>query len=239
MPGGITLSIHSWVIRMSNRLIVIDTGIGNDRDRDGNPLFDHLHTDFDKRLAAVGVDRKDVDTVLMTHLHIDHVGWNTYHDGDSWRPMFPNARYIFSEFELRQWQQQPKRQKIYEDSIKPVLDAGLAHTLGASESVELGEGLLYMPTPGHSPGHASIILESNDEYAMFGGDLMHHPRQVSFPHWNSSFCEDKASAEVSRRHGLKWCVEHDALYFSTHFADSSVGRIELASDSNRYEWRFV
>lgn len=240
LPEELPVSIHSWIVRMPNRLIVIDTGIGNDRDRGGNPLFDHLHTDFAERLAAAGVDRQQVDTVLMTHLHIDHVGWNTYHDGERWRPMFPNARYIFSALELEQWQREPKRRTIYDDSIKPLLDAGLAHAVGRSEPPALGDGLLYMPTPGHSPDHASIILASKGECALFGGDVMHHPIQVSFPHWNSTFCEDKQGAEASRRRILEWCAARKAFYFSSHFAGSSAGVIESsAADPGRYAWRFA
>lgn len=240
LPDELTLSIHSWIIRMPNRLIVVDTGIGNDRDRDGSPFFDHLHTDFAERLASVGVDRQQVDTVLMTHLHIDHVGWNTYHDGISWKPMFPNARYVFSEQGLEHWRHDPKRQTIYGDSVQPVLDAGLAYVVDQTGSMDLGDGLRCISTPGHSPDHSVIVLESNGMYALFGGDIMHHPIQVSHPHWNSTFCEHKSGARNSRREVLQWSVEHQALYFSAHFAGSSAGRIELAAgDPGSYAWRFV
>lgn len=240
LPDELTLSIHSWIIRMPNRLIVIDTGIGNGRDRDGNPFFDHLHTDFAERLVSAGVDRQQVDTVLMTHLHIDHVGWNTYHDGVGWKPMFPNARYVLSEQGLEHWRHDPKRQIIYGDSIQPVLDAGLAHASDQTGSMDLGDGLRCMSTPGHSPDHSVIVLESKGRYALFGGDIMHHPIQVSLPHWNSTFCEHKPGAVESRRKVLRWSAEHQALYFSAHFANSSAGRIERATDDpSGYVWHFV
>lgn len=237
---NLPLSIHSWIVRMPERLIVIDTGIGNDRDRDGNPLFDHLHTDFAERLANAGVQREAVDMVVMTHLHIDHVGWNTYREGDHWRPMFPNARYVFSAHELDQWRHNPKRCAILADSLQPILDAGLSEPFDASHPVDLGDGLARLATPGHSPDHSSIVLTSAGQHAVFGGDVMHNPLQVENPHWNSTFCEDKPRATVSRQRVLAWCVEHDALYFSTHFADTSVGRIErTVSDSAHYSWRFA
>lgn len=240
VQGSLPLSIHSWIIRMPGRLIMIDTGVGNDRDRDGNPLFDHLHTDFAERLAAAGVEREAVDTVVMTHLHNDHVGWNTYREGGRWRPMFPNARYVFSARELDEWLHDPKRRVILEDSVQPILDAGLAEPYGPGHPVDLGDGLTQLATPGHTPDHASIVLTSAGQYALFGGDVMHNPLQVEHPQWNSTFCEDKPRAAMSRQLALAWCVEHDALYLSTHFADTSAGRIRhVGSDSSRYTWHFV
>lgn len=240
VQGNVMLSIHSWIVRLPNRLIVIDTGIGNDRDRAGDRLFDHLHTDFAERLAAAGVEREAVDTVILTHLHNDHVGWNTYRDGDAWRPMFPNARYVFSARELAEWRRDPKRRAIVADSLQPILDAGLAAPFDAAHPADLGAGLTPLATPGHTPDHASIVLESDGEYALFGGDVMHNPLQVEHPRWNSTFCENKPRAAESRQRVLDWCVDHDALYFSTHFADTSAGRItRSAPDPTCCAWRFV
>lgn len=240
VQGNLPLSIHSWIVRTPERLIVIDTGIGNDRDRDGDPLFDHLHTDFAERLAAAGVEREAVDTVIITHLHIDHVGWNTRREGDQWRPMFPNARYVFSAHELRAWQHDPKRATVYADSLQPILDAGLAQPYDAQHPVDLGAGLAHLATPGHTPDHASIMLASEGHYALFGGDVMHHPLQVEHPDWNSTFCEDKPRAARSRQRALAWCADHGALYLSTHFANTSAGHITRSpSDPVRFAWRFA
>jgi glyoxylase-like metal-dependent hydrolase (beta-lactamase superfamily II) len=240
VQGNLALSIHTWIVRMPGRLIVIDTGIGNDRDRDGSPLFDHLHTEFEARLAAAGVDREAVDTVVMTHLHNDHVGWNTHREGGRWRPMFPNARYIFSARELHEWLHDPKRRAILADSVQPILDAGLAAPFDAAHPADLGDGLSQLATPGHTPDHASIVLTSAGHHALFGGDVMHSALQVEYPHWNSTFCEDRPRATLSRQRVLAWCVEHDALYFSTHFANTSAGRIaRLESDPSRYTCIFL
>ncbi|WP_066456205.1 MBL fold metallo-hydrolase [Castellaniella caeni] len=238
LPENLTISVHAWVIRLPGRLIIIDTGIGNDRDRNGNPLFDHIHTDFAERLAGLGIDRNSVDTVIMTHLHIDHVGWNTHYDGTDWQPMFPHARYICSAPAIERWKNEPKRRTIYNDSIKPIVDAGLIHPMAGFDPTELGDGLTYTPTPGHSPDHASIILTSRGHHALFGGDIMHHPIQVSLPHWNSVFCEDPGGAENSRRRMLDWCAKNHALYLSSHFAGSSAGYIEQSTGRN-YTWRFA
>lgn len=239
LPENLTISVHAWVVRLPGQLIIIDTGIGNDRDRNGNPLFDHIHTDFAERLAALGIDRKKVDTVIMTHLHIDHVGWNTYRDGATWQPMFPHARYVCSASAAERWQSDPRRRTIYDDSIKPIVDAGLIHPMtGSGGPIELGNGLTYTPTPGHSPDHASIILTSHGEQALFGGDIMHHPIQVSHPRWNSVFCEDPDGAENSRRRMLEWCAKNHALYLSSHFAGSSAGYIEQPTEHG-YTWRFA
>lgn len=239
LPENLTISVHAWVVRLPKQLIIIDTGIGNDRNRNGNPLFDHIHTDFAERLAALGIDRKRVDTVIMTHLHIDHVGWNTHRDGPVWQPMFPHAQYICSAAAIERWKNDPRRKIIYDDSIKPIVDAGLIYPVNESGSpTELGGGLTYIPTPGHSPDHASIILASHGRQALFGGDIMHHPIQVSHPHWNSVFCEDPPGAEHSRRRMLDWCAKNHALYLSSHFAGSSAGTIEH-STGRGYAWRFA
>lgn len=240
LPNAVEVSIHSWIVRTPQRLIVVDTATGNHRDRGGNPLFHNLQTGYAERLAAVGVDRHAVDTVLLTHLHTDHVGWNTYRDDGRWLPMFPNARYVFSASELDRWQRDPAHATILGDSIQPILDAGLAETIDPSTGTALDELLIYHSSPGHSPDHASIALMSQGEYALFSGDVMHHPIQTRYPHWNSTFCEDKPLAATSRAWALDWCAAHDALYFSSHFAESSVGRITRSTvDPARYDWRFV
>lgn len=240
VPDELAVSIHSWIVQTPQRLIVIDTATGNDRDRGGNPLFHELQTDYAERLAAAGVDRHAVDSVLLTHLHTDHVGWNTYWDGEHWLPMFPNARYVFSAAELELWQRDPAHATILGDSIQPILDAGLAATIDPSAGTALDELLVYHPSPGHSPDHASIALMSQGEHALFGGDVMHHPIQTRYPHWNSTFCEDKPRAATSRSWALDWCADHEALYFSSHFAASSAGRITRSTaDPTRYEWRFL
>ncbi len=136
---------------------------------------------------------------------------------------------------IERWKNDPRRRIIYDDSIKPIVDAGLIHAMTGSSPTGLGDGLTYTPTPGHSPDHASITLTSHGKPALFGGDIMHHPIQVGHPHWNSVFCEDPYGAESSRRHMLEWCAENHALYLSSHFAGSSAGYIEHSTGHN-YAW---
>ncbi|ARS52800.1 MBL fold metallo-hydrolase [Kushneria konosiri] len=240
IPDMVAISIHSWVVRTPTRLIIIDTATGNHRDRGGHPLFHNLQTPYAERLTEAGVDRHAVDTVLLTHLHTDHVGWNTYQDNGHWRPMFPNARHVFSAAELDRWQRDPAHATILKDSIQPLLDAGLADTIDPAAGEALDELFIYHSSPGHSPDHASIVLQSQGEYALFAGDVMHHPIQTRYPHWNSTFCENKPYAVASRQWALDWCVQHDALYCSSHFAESSAGRITRSNAHPAgYDWRFA
>lgn len=152
--------------------------------------------------------------------------------------MFPNADYICSAAELAAWQADPAQATILADSVQPVLDAGLLCTIDPAAGPVFDDVFTYHATPSHSLDHASIALVSNGEYALFGGDVLHNPIQARHPHWSSVFCEDKPRATQARAWALDWCATHDALYFSSHFADTSVGRIRRADDGS-YDWQCV
>lgn len=222
-PAG--MSIHSWVVRTAEHTIIIDTATGNGRNRDNKPLFHQLNTPYAENLAQAAVDPQDVTLVLMTHIHTDHVGWNTTQRDGQWQPMFPNARYICSARELEHCQQNPAAQELYRDSILPLIENGQLETIDVHDSPLFAGVLRYMPTPGHSVDHASIVLENGSAAAIFAGDVMHHPIQFQYPHWNSLFCEDKPLAIGSRQRVMDWCLQHQAIWFSTHFAGSSCGRM--------------
>ena len=235
--GSINLSIHSWIVRTPRRLIVIDTATGNHKKRPNAPLFDQLETDYPQRLADAGVDPASVDHVLLTHVHNDHIGFNTQLRAGEWVPMFPNATYVFSAKEHDLWSVDPRRAEAYADSIKPVTDAGLARLIDPADTAPIDDVLHYRATPGHSPDHATIELVSNGERALFGGDLMHHPLQTRLPELNSVFCEQADSAAASRAWALKYAARHGLIWFSSHFADTSVGVVER--DGEALSWRFV
>ncbi|EJL86885.1 MBL fold metallo-hydrolase [Pantoea sp. GM01] len=219
------ISIHSWVVRRAEQTIIIDTATGNGRHRDNKPLFHQLDTPYAENLAQAGVDPAEVTLVLMTHIHTDHVGWNTHLKDGQWTPMFPNARYICSARELAHCQQHPATQELYRDSILPLIESGQLESIDVQDSPQFAGVLRYLSTPGHSGDHASIELESAGECAIFAGDVMHNPIQFQYPHWNSLFCEDKALAVTSRQHVMDWCAQHQAIWFSTHFTGSSCGRV--------------
>jgi glyoxylase-like metal-dependent hydrolase (beta-lactamase superfamily II) len=234
----IPTSVHSWLVKTPVSTILVDTGIGNAKTRP-QKYFDHLDTPFLDRLAAAGVTPDEVDVVLITHIHTDHVGWNTRAVGGRWVPTFPNATYIFPRRGHEYFSSAEGRARanygMYEDSIVPVIAAGQARMV-EPEGGEVLPGIRYLSTPGHSVDHMSISLTSQGEEALFAGDIMHSPLQVRAPELCSVFCADPVAARESRERVLKFCAEHDALYFSSHFAETSAGRITRANGG--YLWNF-
>jgi glyoxylase-like metal-dependent hydrolase (beta-lactamase superfamily II) len=255
------LSIHAWLVRTPTRVILVDTGVGNDKDRPNGPNLNHLNGPFLDRLKAAEVHPEEVDLVLLTHLHVDHVGWNTTKVDGRWVPTFPNARYIFSGREraylaalsaadgsdasiraqarLGPMPHPPppvSYQGVYEDSVRPVIDAGLAKEI-VVDGTEVVEGFSFLPSPGHSIDHACITFNSRGEQALFWGDVMHHPLQFVRPEWNSVFCEFPEAARKSRQWVMNHAAETNALVFTTHFAESSAGRVSRVGD--RLTWHFA
>lgn len=234
---SVALSIHSWIVQTDRHTILIDTGVGSGKSRPLNPIFDQLDTPYLERLAAAGVQPGDVDFVLITHLHIDHVGWNTLRHGDRWVPAFPNARYIFSEAEYRFYADEENVKTpsagVFADSVQPIVDAGQAVLINAADRLPV-EGFSFHSSKGHSFDHVSISLTSGGERALFSGDVMHHPVQVARPEWNSVFCEFEGDAQTSRLWALNYAADHRATFFSSHFPGSSVGVVER--DDTGFVW---
>lgn len=161
----IALSIHSWVVQTPHDLIVIDTATGNGRERGGNPLYHQLNTPYLENLRAAGVNPEDVTLVLLTHLHTDHVGWNTVWQDDRWVPLFPNARYLCSAKELSRVKNSERYRALWLDSLLPVIEAGQLETVDVATRPRVGGRIDFIPTPGHSPDHAALILAAGDDYA--------------------------------------------------------------------------
>lgn len=213
--GTLIQSIHSWLVRTPRHTILIDTATGNDKIRPTVPIFNQLHEPYLARLAAAGVSPMDVDYVLLTHIHADHVGWNTRLDGSRWVPTFPKARYVMSRVEqsynaaLAEGRVDADAQPspalghrvglplpgVYDDSVRPVVEAGLADLIETG-GPEILDGLSYVRTPGHSIDHASIRLISNGQEALFAGDVMHHPLQVYEPALVSCFASSPTPASL-------------------------------------------
>lgn len=187
----------------------------------------------------VGVSPESVDYVMCTHLHADHVGWNTTLLNGRWVPTFPNAKYVFSKTEFDHWRGQAGKGRfntgVYEDSVLPVVENGQAHIVDGS--AELANGLNLYPTPGHTVGHVAITLLSREERAVFSGDIMHQPLQVFRPDWNSAFCENPTHARTSRNWLLEHAAETKATVFTAHFADTSAGCVTRSGA--QFDWRFV
>ncbi len=238
----IVVSTHSWLVRTARHTVIVDTAVGNDKPR-ALQAFDRLHEPFLERLAAAGIAPEDVDHVLLTHLHSDHVGWNTRLVDGRWVPTFPNARTILPQPDLdrvkamvaKEGKDSPKA-ALYFDSILPVLEAGRVTTVGPEGGLVL-DGFVYHPTPGHCLGHMSIGLSSAGEQGFFAGDVMHHPIQIARPDWSSVFSEDHARGRASRLWALNHAADTGALVFTSHFPGSGAGRV--ARTDGDFGWSFA
>lgn len=232
--NAIKCCIQSWVIETDGRVILFDTGCGNHKRRPGIPIFDNLDTDFIARLARAGFAPDDIDLVVCSHLHVDHVGWNTSLVDDEWKPAFGNARYIFPAPDVEYWNPDNRHkfpnmigeavnEGFFTDSVRPILAAGLANIV--TGSVEIADGIRLDPNPGHTPGCQTLTLSSGGDRAMFVGDILHHPLQILNPDWNSIFCEDAEQARAARRHVLARAAAESAILVPAHFAGDHAVRI--------------
>lgn len=242
-PGDlrVKMSFHSWLVRVEGKNFLVDTCCGNHKVRPSKPRFHMLDTPFLSRLADVGLTVADIDYVLCTHLHVDHVGWNTRLIDGRWVPTFPNAKYVMSRKELAFWEATSKKADVhpsdkntYDDSVLPVVEAGMAVLVDDGE--DISHELRIVPSPGHTPGHMNIELSSNGARAVFTGDMIHSPLQLPFWRWNSTFCEDFEQATATRKAVLDQCVEHHQLLIPSHFMAPHVCRIVRAGEGFMPQW---
>lgn len=217
--------LQSWLIDTGSERIIVDTGAGNDKDRPGIPIFGKLATSFLAGLEAAGFSPGEIDKVFCTHLHIDHVGWNTEWRDGSWQPSFPNARYYFPRADEEAWNPAKARYatlagagvnaNVFEDSVQPVIDAGLAELI--DDGATIAPGMTAWTSPGHTPGHMVLEVESDGDTALFTGDILHHPMQILRPEWNSVYCEDRIAAADTRRRILERASAKGARIVPAHF----------------------
>jgi glyoxylase-like metal-dependent hydrolase (beta-lactamase superfamily II) len=214
--------------------MLVDTCVGNDKDRGGRRPFHMLRTDFLDRLTAAGFPPESIDVVVCTHLHVDHVGWNTRLADGRWIPTFPRARYLFARAEWEHWTSETDddTKRIMADSVGPIVDAGLADLVDADHRVS--DEIWLMPTPGHTPGHASVRLSAGGADAVITGDLMHHPVQVGEPEWGSNFDSDVAAARVTRRAFCERYADRPVAVLGTHFHHPTAGRIVRRDGGHRF-----
>ncbi|MDV6287404.1 MBL fold metallo-hydrolase [Streptomyces rochei] len=234
--GVLRLGSHSFALTTGGLRVVIDTGIGNGKTR-ANPAWHDLRTDYPLRLTAAGFPPDTVDLVILTHLHTDHVGWNTTRTDDGWVPTFPNARYVVSRAERDFWagyaMDEPRRQ-MFRDSVHPVEDAGLLDAVEVpAEGTDLAPGLRLLPTPGHTPGHVAVRVGGPGGGALVTGDCVHHPVQLAHPELGSCVDIDPALAASTRRSLLASLAGTDTLVLGTHFPPPTAGRVVAAGDAYR------
>lgn len=220
------LCFQSYLIRTPHHTILVDTCIGNDKPRPNRPNW-HQKTDdtYLRALAAAGVSVGDIDFVMCTHLHPDHVGWNTRLENGRWVPTFPNARYVFGKAEFEHWTAQNAKAEVapFADSVLPVLEADKAEIV--SSDFAIGDHLRILPTPGHTPGHVALAFGKGKDHAVCSGDLIHSPLQALYPELSPKFDVDPAQAAVTRRGFLERYCDTDTLCCMAHFPSPSAGRI--------------
>ncbi|MFI1760583.1 MBL fold metallo-hydrolase [Streptomyces sp. NPDC020800] len=234
--GVLRIDSHSFAFEVDGLRVLVDTGVGNGKER-ANPAWHDLRTDFLERLTAGGFAPDSVDLVILTHLHADHVGWNTREVNGAWLPTFPNARHLTSRIEREFWaayDMEEARRQMFRDSVIPVEQAGLLDLVDVpAEGVEIAPGLRLTPTPGHTPGHLAVELTSKGHKALITGDCIHHPVQFAHPAIGACVDIDPQQSEASRRRLLGSLADTDALVLGTHFAPPTAGRVVTHGDAYR------
>ncbi|MBX3497886.1 MAG: MBL fold metallo-hydrolase [Alphaproteobacteria bacterium] len=234
------MGTHSWVLKTKRHTILVDTCIGNQKFRPESPNFHMLDMPYLQRLVDAGLSVEDIDIVFCTHMHVDHVGWNTRLLNGRWVPTFPNAKYLYSRREF-EWvknraglQPDSEEAAIYNDSIGPIAAAGLAVIV--DDGYEIEPGITLELASGHTPGSMVMRVQSGQGRAALVGDVCHHPLQVFFPEWNSAFCEDEDGARATRRRVLGSVASDGSLLMPAHFGAPHAVRVKAKGD--RFEIPF-
>jgi glyoxylase-like metal-dependent hydrolase (beta-lactamase superfamily II) len=233
--GQVILNFHSFVIRTGRRTILVDTCIGDRKQRPLRPNWHDKRGPYLDNLRASGVAPEAVDFVLCTHLHADHVGWNTRLDNGRWVPSFPNARYLFARRELEHWRRvvdegadPPPNHGSWADSVQPILDAKQALLVAQDHAID--DTLHLEDAPGHTPGGVVLRLKNAGGRAVFTGDAVHHPVQCLHPDWSSRFCDDPAQSAVTRRRLLESVCDTPEWFCAAHFGGPTFARMARAGE---------
>jgi len=229
--GLIKLSVHSWLLQIGGKKILIDACCGNSKVKPGRPFWNMLDVPFLERLAAAGARPDELEYVMCTHLHHDHVGWNTQLRDGRWVPTFPNARYVISRTDFEYYRKldaddttAPAEMGTFRECVLPLVEAGRADLVSGNH--RLNEHIELMPAPGHSAGHVVFKLEMGRERAVFIGDVFHHLLQVYYPDWNFPKNSDPLQARTTRRMVLEHCASSGALVLPAHVGAPFAGHIE-------------
>jgi glyoxylase-like metal-dependent hydrolase (beta-lactamase superfamily II) len=224
--GRLKMSIHSLLVETPSRRIIVDTGLGNDKQGRKVPTWNDRKDPFLDTLTAAGFAPDSIDTVLCTHLHVDHVGWNTRLVDGKWVPTFPGARYVFGKIEYEYWRdhshEEADKLAVFNDSVKPIADAGRAD-LVASDA-RLADEVTLIPTPGHSPGHMSIHIASDGHEALLTGDVAHHPCQMAHLDWSSTADSAPQQSAATRRELFSRFADTPTLVIGGHFNAGHIKR---------------
>jgi glyoxylase-like metal-dependent hydrolase (beta-lactamase superfamily II) len=237
--GFLVFAFHSTVIKTPQATILVDTCSGNDKERPHKLRYHRKSWPYLANLAAAGFAPEDIDYVLCTHLHADHVGWNTQLVGDRWVPTFPNARYLFARREWEHWRVAELRaayttDPYYEDSVLPVFDSGQAELVATDFAFD--DSVWIEPWPGHTPGHVCVVVQSQHASVVLSGDIMHTALQCAEPQLNSCFCIDADEARASRRRLLERFADTPVMIIPAHFPSPTARWIRSCNGSFRFHF---
>lgn len=232
--GHALASIHTLIVETGERRILVDTCVGNDKKR-AIPPWNLRQGPFLADLCDLGFPPESIDTVICTHLHVDHVGWNTRLVEGRWQPTFERARYLLSRVEWEHWsaEEEAGNQQVLADSVRPLFDADQVDLVG--EDHEVDACIHFEPTPGHTPGHVAVRIESRGERAVITGDLVHHPVQFARPDWAPSVDSDPALATRTRRDFMARYADTPTLVIGTHFAGPTAGHLRRDGSAYRLD----
>lgn len=226
--GKLKALVQSFLVKSNRKNILIDTCNGNGKKRPNVPTWGNLQTDYLKKFNESGITPESVDIVACTHLHFDHVGWNTKLENGKWVPTFPHAKYLFSRQEYGYWIKRPKKELIddingIDDSVTPIIEADLAELI--SDNYQIDSNIRLIPTPGHTPHHISVVIESHGEKVIISGDTLHHPCQIARPEWTTLADTYPAQTVATRKKLLDEIKDTETLLIGSHFANPVAGKV--------------
>ena len=237
VSGKLVMCVQSFLIRTPHHNILIDSCVGNHKPRPARPFWDMMNSDrFEKSLKATGLGFDDIDYVMCTHLHVDHVGWNTRLDNGRWVPTFPNARYVMSDRELAFWTQQQKEKPAevpwITDSVLPIVEAKREQVV--KSDFALNEAVRFIPTPGHTIDHYSVLVGKPGHDALIAGDMIHSPIQGRYPELGMRADYDSAQAGATRRKIFDHFCDSSTVMCVTHFPEPSTSRVRRWGDGYKF-----
>lgn len=236
--GNLRALVQSFLVESNGNNILIDTCNGNGKERPNMPTWGNLQTDFLKRFNDSGIAPESIDFVICTHLHFDHVGWNTKLENGKWIPTFPNAKYLFSKEEYEYWIKKPEKEMVddfngIDDSVTPIVDAGVAEFV--TDDYKIDSNVRLIPTPGHTPHHVSVVIESQGKKAIISGDTLHHPCQIAHQDWTTLADTYPEQTVESRKKLLEEIKDSETLLIGSHFANPVAGKVKSLADGLIFE----
>ena len=235
--GKVVLCVQSYLVRTPHHTILVDSCVGNHKPRPTRPFWDMLSSDrYEKNLAATGIGVGDIDYVMCTHLHVDHVGWNTRLENGRWVPTFPKAKYLFADRELEHWtakeKEDPANHPWITDSVLPIVQAKQAQAVKSDH--RMNELVQLIPTPGHTIDHFSVHVGKSGQDAVITGDMIHSPIQARYPELGMRADYDSKQAGVSRRALFERFCDTPTLMCMAHFPSPSIGRMSRWGDGFKF-----